>query len=135
MILTCLIYLGQEVSRITMRTQDVKFTKRKCKCYAQKYVMRMLAFNISAIDVAISISVIVLGLLFLSILKSDSKPSQEPLETVQNSVPKANSTQKSNGSGKCTHYFGYLRSYPDNIPIPDDCANCAKGARCLRGVS
>lgn len=31
---------------------------------------------------------------------------------------------------KCPNYFGYLRSLPDDAPIPDECLTCPKMVAC-----
>lgn len=91
----------------------------------------MFSFDLSVIDVVLAISVVVLGLLFLSQRKSNPAPAHESEAPLEDSEEKAPSTQASNDSGKCSHYFGYLRSRPKNIPIPDECFGCSKQLRCL----
>lgn len=31
----------------------------------------------------------------------------------------------------CSHYFGYLKTYPRNVPIPDECMGCTKTLECF----
>lgn len=33
--------------------------------------------------------------------------------------------------GNCPHYFGYLRQYPSEQPIPDECFGCMKAIQCI----
>jgi len=33
--------------------------------------------------------------------------------------------------GDCLHHFGYLRTFPKNSPIPDECFGCEKIVDCL----
>lgn len=31
----------------------------------------------------------------------------------------------------CLHYFGYLRQYPTDQPIPEECFGCIKAIQCI----
>jgi len=40
-------------------------------------------------------------------------------------------TNSSSSKRDCIHHFGYLRSFPKNSPIPDECFGCEKIVDCL----
>ena len=37
---------------------------------------------------------------------------------------------KEKGPPNCLHYFGFLRTYPRDKPIPDECLSCPKVLLC-----
>jgi len=42
----------------------------------------------------------------------------------------ANDIEKNEQAG-CSHFIGYLKTRPENSPIPDECLVCAKILRCM----
>lgn len=40
-------------------------------------------------------------------------------------------TEVANSKRDCLHHFGYLRTFPKNSPIPDECFGCEKIVDCL----
>jgi len=40
-------------------------------------------------------------------------------------------TESSSSKRDCLHQFGYLRTFPKNSPIPDECFGCPKIVECL----
>jgi len=48
----------------------------------------------------------------------------------EKTVPSAK-TETVSFKGDCLHHFGYLRTFPKNSPIPDECFGCEKIVDCL----
>jgi len=40
-------------------------------------------------------------------------------------------TESASSKRDCLHQFGYLRTFPKNAPIPDECFGCPKIVECL----
>jgi len=103
----------------------------------------LLSFELSAIDIALVIAVVVLFLLFLSQRRGQptteselpmirqEKPSEKPKVQVKSVQEKISKTQDSTDSRECVHHFGYLKDLPKGTPVPDECFGCKKILRCL----
>jgi len=107
--------------------------------------MFVLTFELSAIDVILSIAVIILLILYIK--KLSTKPTTEQKPSIDKIVPpekpeakitsvKAEEvtvlpTQSSKNSKTCPYHFGYLKKHAKNKPIPDECWNCSRIVECL----
>jgi hypothetical protein len=103
----------------------------------------LLSFDLSVIDIALVIAVVVLFMLFLSQRRGQPTNKSELLETGQKKTPekpkvqvktaqeKNSTTQVSADSEECVHHFGYLKDLPKNTPVPEECFGCKKILRCL----
>ena len=102
----------------------------------------MFSFNLSIIDVILSIVVVVLLLLFITEgnerpprirlklpMKGPSKILKNFKGLVENTREKF--SRSSTGFQTCIHHFGYLKDLPEKTPIPPECFGCPKTLRCL----
>lgn len=103
----------------------------------------MLSFDISVIDVVLSIVILILLLLFVTQRKGQSgtvrrttmMSGKETLEEpevggkisveINPDKPSADSFQG------CVHQFGHLRSMPKSTAVPEECFGCPKVLRCM----
>jgi hypothetical protein len=103
----------------------------------------MLSFEISAIDVVLSVAILVLLLLFVTQRKSqlqfESQPRRLP-KNVKSEESEANDRifaehrldkQTAEGFQGCVHQFGHLRNMPKNTAVPAECFGCPKVLRCM----
>ncbi len=103
----------------------------------------MLSFEISAIDVVLSVAVLVLLLLFVTQTKSQLQFESQPRrlledKTLEESEAKERifaehrlDKQTAEGFQGCVHQFGHLRNMPKNTAIPAECFDCPKVLRCM----
>jgi hypothetical protein len=103
----------------------------------------MLSFEVSAIDVVLMISVIVLLALFITqkrshvVTESQSSTLTEEIKAEdqekEDQIIARDSKKGENISRfqKCIHHFGYLSNLPQNTSVPDECFGCPKAMRCL----
>jgi len=103
----------------------------------------MFSFEVSAIDIALTIAVVVLLLLFLtqrhvqptteseSTITYQKETSEKPKVSVKTAQEKVSKTQTPMDSQECVHHFGYLRNLPKGNPVPDECFGCKKILQCL----
>jgi len=102
----------------------------------------MFSFNLSVIDVILSIVVVVLLLLFI-IDGRESQPrirsellEKGPSRILENFKGLVTNTRKkfsrsSTSFQTCVHHFGYLKDLPERTPIPAECFGCPRTLRCL----
>jgi len=57
---------------------------------------------------------------------SENKEISKPEKTVASAK-----TESASSKRDCLHQFGYLRTFPKNAPIPDECFGCPKIVECL----
>ncbi len=102
----------------------------------------MFSFNLSIIDVILSIVVVVLLLLFITEgndgsprmrLKPAVKGPRKILANFKGLVENTRDklSRSSTGFQTCIHHFGYLKDLPERTPIPAECFGCPKTLRCL----
>jgi hypothetical protein len=103
----------------------------------------MLSFEMSAIDVVLSVAILVLLLLFVTQRKSQSQfesqmrkfpkddTSEEPEVKDRISAENRLDKQSAGGFQGCVHQFGHLRSMPKNTAVPAECFGCPKVLRCM----
>jgi len=103
----------------------------------------MLSFEISAIDVVLSVVVVVLIVLYVSQQKGKAVAEQKlPARRFEEKLEKLKTKAKDKseepttrpspaGFSTCKHNFGHLRKLPPNTPVPDECFGCPKVTRCL----
>jgi hypothetical protein len=103
----------------------------------------MLSFDISAIDVALSVVILILFLLFVTQRKSESRieatqmttsgkeTQEEPEVRGQISVQTHSNKPSADGFQGCVHQFGHLRSMPKSTAVPEECFGCPKVLRCM----
>jgi hypothetical protein len=103
----------------------------------------MLSFEMSAIDVVLSVAILVLLLLFVTQRKSQSQfesqmkksPKDDTLEEpeVKDGISAENRLDKQSAEGfqGCVHQLGHLRSMPKNTAVPAECFGCPKVLRCM----
>jgi hypothetical protein len=67
-----------------------------------------------------------------------SQEAKTPATTYAKELARqAESSAQANRSGNslnrkdCVHHFGYLRTFPKNSPIPDECFGCERIVDCL----
>ncbi|MFQ5999213.1 MAG: hypothetical protein ACE5J6_00410 [Candidatus Bathyarchaeia archaeon] len=116
----------------------------------------MFPFGLSLFDVGLMlimlIIIVVLVVLYLIVLVklepsteersnhiSPNESQEEPVERPELVSPvhvkteKTETSQEARSSG-CPHHFGYLKEYPKNTPIPNECFTCTKIMECLLGA-
>jgi len=54
-----------------------------------------------------------------------------PTSSESREIPKQVKTESASSKRDCLHQFGYLRTFPKNSPIPDECFGCPKIVECL----
>jgi hypothetical protein len=103
----------------------------------------VLSFELSVIDIALVIAVVVLLMLFLTHKHGQStteselpmtgqeKTSEKPKVSVKTAQEKISKTQSPTDFQECVHHFGYLRNQPKGTPVPDECFGCRKILQCL----
>jgi hypothetical protein len=104
----------------------------------------MLSFNLSFIDIILTIAVVVLLLLFLTEekesqpkirvklpIKDLSKLLENLKGLIKNAQEKLSISQSPAGFQKCLHHFGYLKELPEKTPVPAECFGCPKTLQCL----
>jgi len=103
----------------------------------------MLSFELSVIDIVLTIAVVVLLLLFLAqrktqtttkaelLIKGQEKISEKPKKPVEDAHIKTTKADSPEELQKCIHHFGYLKNLPKNTPIPDACFGCPRLLRCM----
>ena len=103
----------------------------------------MLSFDISVIDIVLSIVILILLLLFATQRKSQSGSVQrttmmagkEALEEpeVGRKISLETSPDRSSADNfqGCVHQFGHLRSMPKSTAVPEECFGCPKVLRCM----
>jgi len=103
----------------------------------------VLSFEVSVIDIALVIAVVILLMLFLTHRHGQStteselpmtgqkKPSEKPKVSVKVAQEKISKTQSPTDFQECVHHFGYLRNLPKGTPVPDECFGCKKILQCL----
>jgi len=106
-------------------------------------VETMFSFEVSAIDIVLLIAAMILLLLIITQRKGQAaaesplsirdtkKPLKKPETTDETAINKFSEEQPQVGFQKCVHHFGYLRNFPKNTPVPDECFGCPKVLRCL----
>jgi len=111
--------------------------------YFKPLVESLLSFELSVIDIALVIAVVILLMLFLThkhgqlTTKSElpitgqEKTSEKPKVPVKTAQEKISKTQSPMDFQECAHHFGYLRNLPKGTPVPDECFGCKKILRCL----
>jgi len=111
--------------------------------YFKPLVESLLSFELSVIDIALIIAVVVLLMLFLTHKhgqptteselprKGQKKPLEKPKVTAKTVQEKTSKTQSPMDFQECMHHFGYLRTLPRGTPVPDECFGCKKILRCL----
>jgi hypothetical protein len=106
----------------------------------------MLSFELSAVDIALLVAVIILFVLHLagrpeasrkeSRLELSAEKKRKPLlvkkeaDNIQKSET-TSSRQPNVGSQNCAHEFGYLKDLPRNTPVPNECFGCPRVMQCL----
>ena len=106
----------------------------------------MLSFELSAIDLILAVSVIILLILYLT--KSSAKsPTEGKLLVEEESCSKKPATeattpeeerkrlastqpQRQVDSARCPYGFGYLRKLDRGASIPDECLGCSRIMEC-----
>jgi len=103
----------------------------------------MLSFDISVIDVVLSIVILILLLLFVTQRKSQSgcvqktammsgKGTLEEPKVGEKISTQTNPDRSSADSFQgCVHQFGHLRSMPKGTAVPEECFGCPKVLRCM----
>ena len=103
----------------------------------------MLSFDISVIDVVLSIVILILLLLFVTQKKSRSGPVQKTTmmsgkevieeQEVGGKISVDISPERSSADSfqGCVHQFGHLRSMPKSTAVPEECFGCPKVLRCM----
>jgi hypothetical protein len=103
----------------------------------------MLSFEMSAIDVVLSVAILILLLLFVTQRKSQSQfesqmrrpaedeTSEESEARMRISVQDHLDEQSAERFRGCVHQFGHLRSMPKNTAVPAECFGCPKVLRCM----
>jgi len=111
--------------------------------YFKPLVESLLSFELSVIDIALVIAVVVLLTLFLTHRHGQSttelelpmtgqkKTSEKPKVSVKTAQEKISKTQSPTDFQECIHHFGYLRKLPKGTPVPDECFGCKKILQCL----
>jgi len=56
---------------------------------------------------------------------SETPTTEEPVEPTE--APES----REETPLECPHYFGYLKKFPKNVPIPDECLGCLRIVECL----
>lgn len=59
-------------------------------------------------------------------IKRPSKPKETPKKHMKKKRSKSRRT--------CSHFLGYLRTLPKNVPIPDECFGCLQLVDCVTGA-
>jgi hypothetical protein len=65
---------------------------------------------------------------------SSTQAKQEtpaPTSSESREISKQAKTEPVSSKRDCLHQFGYLRTFPKNSPIPDECFGCPKIVECL----
>ena len=100
----------------------------------------MLSFELSVIDVVLSIAVIVLSILYVTKPRSEQSPgidkkiiSKKPAKTVplKNDTVESSSVRPPESPRHCSHHFGYLKTQEREKPIPNECMTCSMIVDCL----
>jgi len=106
-------------------------------------VKSLLSFELSVIDIALVIAVVVLLMLFLTHkhgqstteselhVASQEKTSEKPEMPAKTAQEKNSKKQSPTDFQECAHHFGYLRNQPKGTPVPDECFGCKKILQCL----
>jgi hypothetical protein len=103
----------------------------------------MLSFDISVIDVVLSIVILILLLLFVTQRKSQSGSVQRTTvasgkEMMEDSkvggrisVETSPDRPSADSFQGCVHQFGHLRSMPKGTAVPEECFGCPKVLHCM----
>jgi len=103
----------------------------------------MLSFDISVIDVVLSIVILILLLLYVTQKKNQSgsvqrttmMPGKEVMEEQKVggkiSVETGPDRPSADSFRGCVHQFGHLRSMPKSTAVPEECFGCPKVLRCM----
>jgi hypothetical protein len=103
----------------------------------------MLSFDISAIDIVLSMVILILLLLFVTQRKNQSEAGsrqtfmsgkeslEEPEVGGKISVEARLDKPSPDRFQGCVHQFGHLRSMPKNTAVPEECFGCPKVLRCM----
>lgn len=89
----------------------------------------MLSFEVSFMDIALLISIIILAILYLSKLSS---PQFAPLteKVATKTVEEKGETKAVKKSVKCPYFLGFL-SKNKKVKIPEECFTCVQLSHCL----
>lgn len=96
----------------------------------------MLSFELSAIDIALTMAVIILFILYLTKpSKKVTAKTQLPLDRKILRKGRASAVEMSKQSGrtdvwKCPHSFGHLGNLPKDASIPNECLTCPRVMEC-----
>ena len=89
----------------------------------------MLSFEVTAIDLILVITVIILIVLYWT--KSSKSPENQILHgTTNDAKPQKNIPNPQNGYAECPRGFGYIKNIGDNGSIPERCLGCYRIMEC-----
>lgn len=106
----------------------------------------MLSFELSVMDIVLAIAIIILLLLHISRMPTKSATEQKlsrenrkPSKQSRKNIVKLNTSKKKEssytrsleGSVKCPHRFGYLKTLPFGSSVPEECYGCSRMMQCL----
>ena len=96
----------------------------------------MLSFELSAIDIVLTVAVIILFILYLT--RSSTKPTAKTqpflakkiLRKDRATVVERREQREKTDVWKCPHSFGYLENLPKDASIPNECLTCPRVMEC-----
>ena len=96
----------------------------------------MISFELSAIDVVLTLAVIILLILYLKKSPTESTAKTQPsfakkvLEKERSTTVVSGKQEEKTDVWKCPHSFGYLGNLPKDASIPSECLTCPRVMEC-----
>jgi len=113
-----------------LENTDSRFINTIRKQHALHFtVKKTLSFDISVIDIAMLIAIIVLFALHLTRSQRETN-KQKRLLKIQRAQRESITQETAKRNSDCPHKFGFLQTQK-NKGIPEECAGCAKIIKCL----